>query len=171
MIQIKGISELLARLKAAPANLTAAISAELQDGAQAIAAEAKQRAPADQGILRNEIGASKTNDLSFQVFSGASYSPFLEFGTLSKVDIPAGLEEYAAQFKSGGLTGVGSSLTLKEAIFAWCSRQGIDEKLWYPIYVSIAVNGIHPQPFFFPAVDRQSPIIVKRVEDALKDAI
>lgn len=167
--QIQGMAELLARLQQAPQSITAVVSAELQDGAQSIAAEAKTRAPADQGILRNEIGVSKLGPLSYEVYSNADYSAFVEFGTLEKAEIPAGLEEYAAQFKGGGNSG--GSLSFKEAIFAWCERQGIDQKLWYAIYVSIAIHGTHAQPFFFPAVNRQTPIIINRVNEALKDAI
>lgn len=164
--QIQGINELLSKLKSLPGDITKKIDFELRDGAQSIAAEAKQRAPADQGILRNEIGTEQKAPMNYEVFSGAEYSPFVEFGTLTKVNIPAGLEEYAAQFKGGGHL-IGGSLSLKQAIFNWCERKGIDKSAWYAIYISIAVNGIRPHPFFFPAVTRQSPIIVDRVKKAL----
>lgn len=173
-IQIAGMDGLLQRLRAMPANVTAAIAAEIQDGAQSIAAEAKQRAPGDQGILRNEIAAVRIDATTWQVVSGADYSPFLEFGTGEKVQIPAGLEEYAAQFKgdfSSGTYGPGSNLTAKEAIFNWCERKGIDQKLWYAIYVSIMIHGTEPQPFFFPAALRQESIIIDRVKKVLQDSI
>jgi hypothetical protein len=173
-IQIAGMDGLFQKLRGLPGQITAAVSAEIQDGAQSIAAEAKQRAPGDQGLLRNEIGAIKVNATTWQVVSGAEYSPFVEFGTLEKVQIPPGLEEFAAQFKgdfSSGTLGAGSALTAKEAIFNWCERQGIDQKLWYPIYVSIMVHGTAPQPFFFPAALRQEPIILDRIKLALKGAI
>lgn len=167
-ISITGLGELRARLAKAPQNITKVVSAELQDGANGIAAEAKQRAPGDQGILRNLISAAKIDPLNWKVVSGADYSPYLEFGTGAKVSIPAGLEEYAAQFKGGGQSSV---LSAKEAIFAWCERHGIDKEAWYAIYISIMANGIKPQPFFFPAVNRQTPIIIDRVKKAIGDAI
>lgn len=173
-LQIQGMAELLARLRQAPQAITSAVSAELQDGAQSIAAEAKTRAPADQGFLRNEIGTEKVDNLNFKVFSGSEYSPFVEFGTGEKVNIPAGLEDYAAQFKgdfASGTLSAATGLTFKEAIFAWCERKGIDKKLWYAIYISIGIHGIEPQPFFFPAVTRLTPIIIDRVNKALEDAI
>lgn len=169
-IQIQGMDALLARLKNIPGKVTGAVKAKLADGARSIAAEAKQRAPADQSILRNEIGASPLDYLHYQVFSGAEYSPFVEFGTLSKVSIPAGLEDYAAQFKAGGYSEP-SGLSFKEAIFEWCRRHSIDEKLWYAIYVSIGINGIEPQPFFFPAVAHQTPIIIDNVAKAVEEAV
>lgn len=171
---IQGMIELRRRLQAVKVTLPATISAELQDGANAIAAEAKQRAPGDQGILRNLISAAKIDPLQFEVVSGAEYSPFLEFGTGAKVSIPPGLEEYAAQFKGDFASGTyseGSGLTAKEAIFAWCERQGIEKELWYAIYVSVMTNGINPHPFFFPAVNRITPIIIDRVNKALDKVI
>lgn len=167
--QIQGMAELLARLQQAPQSITSEVSGALAEGTYNIANDAKLAAPADQGFLRNQIGADKQGPLAYEVYSNAEYSAFVEFGTLEKADIPPGLEEYAAQFKASG--GSDGGLTLKEAIFAWCQRQGIDQKLWYAIYVSIAVNGVEPQPFFFPAVNRQTPIIINRVNEALKDAL
>lgn len=172
--QIQGMAELLDRLRKAPQNITTLVQAELNDGAEAIAAEAKQRAPGDQGYLRNQINSIKKEALTFEVISHAEYSPFLEFGTGEHISIPPGLEEYAAQFKgnfASGLYSEISGLTAKEAIFEWCRRKGIEEQLWYAIYVSVMVHGIRPQPFFFPAAQRLTPIIIDRVNKALAKAI
>lgn len=172
--KIQGIEDLITRLRAIPGKVTAAVSTELQFGANAIAVEAKQLAPGDQGILHNLISVAKIDPLTFQVVSAAEYSPYVEFGTLQKVDIPPGLEEYAAQFKGDFASGTyseGGNLTAKEAIFAWCERQGIDKEAWYAIYMSIIRVGIKPQPFFFPAVAHQTPIIIDSVNQAVADAL
>jgi HK97 gp10 family phage protein len=169
---IQGMAELRKRLQDAATNLPRLVGLELKDGANAIAAEAKQRAPGDQGILRNLISVREVSPTVFEVVSGADYSAFVEFGTGEKVQIPPGLEEYAAQFKGDFASGTyseGSGLTAKEAIFAWCQRKGIDPKLWYPIYVSIMIHGTQPQPFFFPAAERITPIIIDRVEKVLSN--
>lgn len=166
-INVKGATELYARLGAAAAKLQKVIDQELKDGAEAIAAEAKQRAPGDQGILRNEISASRISALRYSVSSNAIYSAYVEFGTRSLVQVPAGLEEYAAQFKGGGF----SSLSAKEAIFNWCKRKGIPKKAWYAVYLKVMIVGTKPQPFFFPAANRIKPIIIDRVERAIKSAI
>lgn len=179
-VNIEGFEELKKKLSDAPDKLQKYLNAEIQDGAQAIANEAKQRAPSDQGILRNLIGAHKINvqapDVAWEVSSLADYSAFLEFGTRENVQIPEGMEEFASQFKGDFAAGtlseaVVSLLTAKEAIFAWCKRKGIDEKLWYPIYVSIMVHGIKPRPYFFPAAAHQKPIIMARLEKAVSDSI
>lgn len=156
--QIKAIQE---RMKDLPAKMSAMIDVEIQDGARAIAAEAKLRAPGDYGFLKNEIGSAPTGLMQATVFSAALYSPYVEFGTRANVQIPAGLEEYAAQFK-GPASGV-SSLAAKEAIFAWCKRKGIEEEAWYAIYVSLMTKGIRANPFFFPAFNRIQPIIINKV--------
>jgi len=169
-IKIEGLDDVLGRLKTLPQKVTSEVATEIQDGAQAIAAEAKQRAPGDQGFLRNLIAAAKIDITTWEVVSGADYSPFVEFGTLEKVEVPAELQAFAAQFKGDFASGTyseGSGLTAKEAIFNWCERQGIDKNLWYPIYVSIMIHGTKAQPFFFPAVFRLTPIIVDRVKKAL----
>lgn len=175
-IKITGLDELTSMLSDLPAELYQAIDQILNDGTQAIASEARQRAPGNVGFLRNQIGAEYMGPLKYQVFSGASYSAFVEFGTRAKVDIPPGLEEFAAQFKGDFTSGTysegsGSALTAKEAIFAWCYQKGIDKNLWYAIYVSIMINGIQPQPFFFPAVNRILPIIQDQIIKAVSDIL
>lgn len=167
-VTIIGLQELKLKLQNMPADVASAVSIELSDGAQQIAAEAKSNAPGDQGFLRQQIGVKKINNLSFEVISGAEYSPFVEFGTLQEVSIPPGLEEYAAQFQASVDSG---GLSAKEAIFAWCARQGIDKDAWYPIYLKIIKVGVKPHPFFFPAVNRLKPVIIEQVKKALAGAI
>lgn len=174
-IQVAGLGDLLSKIKTLPKDISAAVAAEIQDGAQLIAADAKAAAPGDQGFLRNQIAAIKVSDTIWTVTSGADYSAFVEFGTGEKVQIPAGLEEYAAQFKgdfsSGTYSDGDSNLSAKDAIFQWCERKGIDKQLWYAIYVSIMIHGTEAQPFFFPSVLKNTPIIINRVKQAINDAL
>jgi HK97 gp10 family phage protein len=167
-LTIEGLDELLAKLKGMPAAIVKGVDIELKDGAEQIAGIAKSNAPANTGLLQQGIGAEKEGDLSYNVYSNAEYSAFVEFGTLTKVQIPPGLEEYAAQFKGGTAPG---ALSAKEAIFAWCRDKGIEEAAWFAIFISIMTNGIEPQPFFFPAKDIQEPKIIQSVENALKEAV
>ena len=167
-VNIKGFDELKSRLRNMPAKMVRLVDAELQDGVRAMVAEAKQRAPADQGILRMEITDQKIAPLKYKFLSGAIYSAYVEFGTRSLVSVPPGLAEYAAQFLNAG--GI-SSLGAKEAIFAWCKRKGIPPKAWYPIFLKIMIVGTKPQPFFFPAFDRIEPIIVANIKRALQETV
>jgi len=118
--------------------------------ADSIVADAKQRAPVNFGQLRLSI--AKT-DATIQlnrslIFSNAPYSAYVEFGTGTKVKIPAGFESLAAKYRGKG---GGSFDNLLDNIRDWCKKKGIDEKLAYPIAVSILRTGIKPQPYFIPA--------------------
>jgi hypothetical protein len=118
--------------------------------ADSIVADAKQRAPSNFGQLRLSI--AKT-DATIQlnrslIFSNAVYSPYVEFGTGTKVKIPAGFESLAAKYRGKG---GGSFDDLLDSIRDWCKKKGIDDKLAYPIAVSILRTGIKPQPYFIPA--------------------
>lgn len=164
------MDELKKRLANATDTIKTEIGAELKDGADKMVGYAKAAAPTDQGILKNLISSQQIDPLHYEVSSGAMYSPFLEFGTRSKVSIPPGLEEYAAQFKgdfASGTLGEASDLTAWEAIKAWCERQGIDEELWGAIYVAIMVDGIEPRPFFFPALTQATPEVIENVKRVL----
>jgi len=167
---IIGLKELKIRLQKAQDKLFRDVDRELNDGARAIASEAKQRAPGDVGTLRQAIDSRKVEANKYEVFSNAEYSPYVEFGTLEKVQVPAELAEYAAQFKgnfASGLYSEGGALTAKEAIFAWCQRHSIDKDFWYAVYISVVTYGIEAKPFFFPAFNRISPIIIDRVKKVL----
>jgi HK97 gp10 family phage protein len=118
--------------------------------ADSIVADAKQRAPVNFGQLRLSI--AKT-DATIQlnrslIFSNAPYSAFVEFGTGSKVKVPPGFEKLASEFKGKG---GGSFDDFLDNIRDWCKKKGIDEKVAYPIAVSILRTGIKPQPYFIPA--------------------
>jgi hypothetical protein len=144
------------------------VGQELRLGAEEIAAAAKIAAPGDVGTLRQLISVKKIDNFTFEVISGAEYSAFMEFGTLREVQVPAELQEYAAQFV-GGNGIVGSGLSAKEAIFEWCRRKGIDKDAWYPIYMKIMRVGVHPHPFFFPAFNHYRPIIADRIKKLVED--
>lgn len=159
-IDLSSFERLASRLKDVPDNLQEMIDQELRKGCEEIAVEARIRAPADDGFLQNGIGVDQLGPMSYNVFSNQLYSAYVEFGTRANVQIPDGLEEYAAQFI--GSPGA-SALSAKEAIFIWCDHKGIDKKAWYAIYITLMTKGGKPHPFFFPAVYRILPIIVNRI--------
>lgn len=159
-IKAKGLAETLANIKALPKTLQRKIEAEVGLAAKQMVRNAKRDAPVDQSILRSEITEFKFRELTWKVVSQAAHSGYVEFGTKSRVQIPAGLEEEAAKIKAQKSQ---SSLGAKEAIFLWCKRHGIEQKAWYPIYISIMAKGIHPRPFFFKQIAVIEPILVKQI--------
>ncbi|MNI70504.1 hypothetical protein D3C73_1263220 [compost metagenome] len=55
------------------------------------------------GYLKNSIRNFPTQGgLNFSIEVGAKYSPYVEFGTGTEVDVPAELKDYAYQFKGKG---------------------------------------------------------------------
>jgi hypothetical protein len=166
-IEIQGLKELTRKLDQLPTKLRQQIGAEIGFAAEEIKGLAQEAAPADVGFLRNEISVDKIDELHYEVISGAEYSPFVEFGTRHKVQIPPGLEEFASDFSLGKHIKTPTSLSAKEAVFAWCERKGIDKKLWYVIYVSLMVNGVTPHPFFF----KQGFIVKPKLEQNIQNVL
>lgn len=64
--------------------------------------EAIQAAPVDDGFLRAS-GYSEIDGLDGVVGFKAHYAPYQEFGTGGLVDVPAGMEDYAIQFKGNDI--------------------------------------------------------------------
>lgn len=165
-VKAKGLSEMVANIKVLPKKLQKEIEFEIQDSARRMVKNAVKDAPVDQGILRKEIGEFKFKELTWMVVSQAAYSGFIEFGTKTRVRIPPGLEDEAAKIKAQ--KGIGS-LSAKEAIFNWCSRNGIEKSAWYPIYIAIMVRGIHPKPFFFKQIAIEEPVLIKKVQAVINE--
>ncbi len=78
----------------------------LEEAAQNIETEATAAAPVDLGILKSSIN-KEIEGLNAIIGSTVKYSPFIEFGTGGRVNIPDGLETYAAGFKGANQDTIG----------------------------------------------------------------
>ena len=63
---------------------------------------AKQNAPVDKGGLKASI-RPYNKGMTGEVVVGASYGPYQEYGTGTKVHVPSELSDYAMQFKGAGI--------------------------------------------------------------------
>lgn len=82
------------------------VSREFKQTSEDIASGAISRAAANfggGGGLRSGIYPAEIDKFTFQVISAKPWSPYLEFGTGAYVNVPAGLEDYALQFKGKGI--------------------------------------------------------------------
>lgn len=152
-IKTSGFKEFQNKLKGLPKQLKHEVGGETYAAAKQWERLAKQAAPADQGRLRGAIRGEQTGPLSSHVVVNIDYAAYLEWGTKTKVQIPSELQSYASTFRGGG-HGSGKA---KEMIYAWMKRVGIPEERQWFVFISIIVNGIKPQPFFFiqrPIVER-----------------
>ncbi len=161
-VTLTGFKEFEDKLRRLPKVLAHEIDGEVEDAARLWDDLAKQDAPKDVGTLAGLISKRKNKDMDWEVASGAGYSAFIEWGTKSRVRVPADLAAYASQFRGGG-AGAGNA---KAFIYAWMKRKGIPEKFWWITFHSIITKGIHPHPFFFiqaPFVEKQLYTGVKRI--------
>lgn len=65
--------------------------------------EARNNCHVDTGQLKGATGWGRLGALSYVIYSRKTYAPYVEFGTGRLVDVPEGLETYAAQFKGKGV--------------------------------------------------------------------
>lgn len=151
-ITLSGFKEFEQKCKNLPAILLEELDGEVEDAARVWASLAKRDAPKDQGVLVGQISSTSVVNHTAESVSSSDHSAYLEWGTRTKVHVPAELQAYASQFRGakGG--------NAKEFIFAWCKRKGIPEQFWYVVYRSIMIKGINPHPYFFiqfPIVEKQ----------------
>lgn len=158
-VEVKGINDVLKDIKRVGEEVAKDADKAMGYSARKIERDAKKNVAVDTGDLRASIHVID-KFLDKEVKTDKTHAPFVEFGTKSKVDIPAGLEQYAMQFKSSG----GNFANLLESIQGWCSRKGIDQEFAYPIALRIAQNGVSARPFLFPAYFKELPNIKKKLE-------
>jgi len=69
-----------------------------------IASGARRRCPRHHSRLYTSIKPLISDTgLSGRVWTNVEYAPYVEFGTITKVDVPIELTEYALQFKGRGI--------------------------------------------------------------------
>jgi HK97 gp10 family phage protein len=102
-IDLEGLQPLLAKLKGMGQEVDDIVADQIEQTAFNIEYKAARRAPIDFGDLARKISTRKVNDLNWEVVVQVNYAPYVEFGTGGLVDVPAGLEDYAMQFKGKGI--------------------------------------------------------------------
>lgn len=120
VLDIKNLSNVLSRLDKMDASLRQEVDDELTVSAENVARNAKRnfqvltagfsslanrktyKIKRSTGTLLNRINANTKEKYRKEVVAQARYAPYVEFGTGGLVEVPAGLEAYAAQFKGRG---------------------------------------------------------------------
>lgn len=159
-VVLRGFKEFERKLLGMPNELKEEIGGEVEDAARLWATKAKQDAPKDVGTLAGSITSFVTGVMSAEAVSPVEYSAYVEWGTKSRVRVPAELQAYASQFRGGGI----KSGKAKEFIFAWMNRVGVPKGRQYITFLSIIRKGIHPHPYFFI----QMPIVEKQLNTNVK---
>lgn len=98
-IVLTGFKEFADKIQNLPASIQKEADFEVQDAARYWVMLAKQDAPVNHGVLRNGITMRSIGLMNSDVYSNASYSAYVEWGTGAKVSVPAELADYALGFK------------------------------------------------------------------------
>ena len=183
-LKLSGFPELEKALKSATDRMQSELDREMQASAQTIVRNAVNDAPVDQAQLRRSISFSKTGDLQYTIVAQSEYAAFMEWGTKTRVSIPAQYADIAAQYRQKG----GTFKELLQAILLWVHRKGIagrysvktkkrvgskksqadeDFGVAYVIARSIALKGVHPHPFFFHNFENEKPKFIERANKIL----
>lgn len=155
------------------------VNLELNAFGNDIVRGAKQKAPVDEGHLKNSI-SYKVSGTSLEIIVATNYAAYIEFGTrkfaaAEVAKLPAEWKDFAAQFKGKG---GGDFYDFLNSILDWVIRKGIAsrfsvktkkkipikigsgstdeqrlEETAYAIALSILRNGIRAQPYLFPAYE------------------
>ena len=162
-LKIKGLDELKKKLgKQGQEIVLIEIRDEIEISANKVRNEAIKRVPVDQGYLRNSITV-EGRDMLWIVYASAGYAAYQEFGTKSKVEIPAEMQEVASQFKGKKL----SEGKFKEAIADWMRRKGIPEEALWPIMAKLMSVGVNPQPFMYPGFRQGTKNLQKDIDNII----
>jgi len=167
-IILSGFKEFQDKLSHMPQRVSKEVDGVIGVAAADWERRAKRDAPVHYGRLKGNITHKKNAELNWEVVSSILYSPFLEWGTKTKISVPSDLAAYAAQFKgykSGSLQDFYNSL------FEWVRLKGVArggdvKQATYMIMRHILRYGIRPQPFFFvqrQAVEKQLLSDIKQI--------
>lgn len=189
-IEVRGLNKLMRKIGEIPQTIRDETDALMSAASNNLVNKAVESAPIDQGILKSQITFKRQDEMKYEVVSGASWSAFIEFGTKSRVKVPAEFAAYAAQFKGKGRGQPGKRFY--DSILAWVKRKKItgtynvktrrrdgsavdrqieDEQTAFAIYLSIMRHGVKPHPFFFVHVPAVRTQFEKGMKQVIKKAL
>lgn len=142
-VNIIGLKELQAKMDKLPKQIQTEVDGVVENGAKTFVQLAKRDAPVNFGVLKNLITYYPLGKGSYELVSGAKYSPYLEWGTITNV------------FK-GYTPALTPELRAYAATFWTRSKRN---------------GGLYPHPFFFkqlPIVKKQIERDIKQITDSIK---
>jgi HK97 gp10 family phage protein len=109
LFRIEGLDALITRIGKLGPQMSKDVANEVNASALAIQSKAKRAVASnstDKGRLLGSIQLKEVNKGSkviYTVGSALKYAPYVEFGTGGEVNVPAGYEDFAIQFKGKGI--------------------------------------------------------------------
>ena len=104
--KIEGLDALIKRLGKLSPEIAKEVAMEVNASALAIQSKARRDVVVDNSTLRSSIQLKEINrgdKIMYTVGSRLKYAPYVEFGTGGTVNVPAGYEDFAMQFKGKGI--------------------------------------------------------------------
>ena len=105
-VNIAGFAELQVKVDKLPGRIQKEVDSVIEAGAKEFVKGAKRDAAKDFGFLTGGIGYEKTG-INVRIFSLSAYSPYVEWGTITRVSVPELEKSYAIQFKGKGIRKTG----------------------------------------------------------------
>ena len=162
---VKGVQGVISELRKFGEKAEKLINAETESIAFQIETDAKKLAPKNFGKLAQSISHAKVKPALYKVTVNELYGVYLEFGTGTKVSVPAEFADMASSFKGKKQGTFKQGL---EAIKVWCKAKGIPEAAAYPIFAKILGAGVNPRPFLYPAYIKGKKDYQNNLERLLK---
>ena len=106
LFRIEGLDALIKRLGKLAPEIAKEVAMEVNASALAIQSKARRDVVVDNSTLRSSIQLKEINrgdKIMYTVGSRLKYAPYVEFGTGGTVNVPAGYEDFAMQFKGKGI--------------------------------------------------------------------
>ena len=104
--KIEGLDDLIKRMGKLAPEIAKEVAMEVNASALAIQSKARRDVVVDNSTLRSSIQLKEINrgdKIMYTVGSALRYAPYVEFGTGGTVNVPAGYEDFAMQFKGKGI--------------------------------------------------------------------
>lgn len=102
-IQVEGLAKLQKKYGKMPKVLVDELDADMSALAVNYVERVVAATPRDTGQLAGATTQKKIAVLHYEIVNNKFYAPYVEWGTVSFVSVPAELQAYAAQFKGQGL--------------------------------------------------------------------
>ncbi len=178
-IKLNGLDNLIATVEKTAKRAESETKVALTKFAKNTETEAKRLAPANEPRLRNSINGT-VDGFTAKITVTADYAAYLEFGTRKfaardVARLPQDWQSYAATFRGKG---GGTFDQFIQDIMQWVRQKGIGglktksgrtseskssldamQQAAYAIALNILQNGIRPQPFVYPAVTKNTPVL------------
>ena len=178
-IKLNGLDNLIATVEKTAKRAESETKVALTKFAKNTETEAKRLAPANEVRLSNSINGT-VDGFTAKITVTADYAAYLEFGTRKfaaryVATLPQDWQSYAATFRGKG---GGTFDQFIQDIMQWVRQKGIGglktksgrtseskssldamQQAAYAIALNILQNGIRPQPFVYPAVTKNTPVL------------